>query len=139
MFTFEKQLNVRDSEVYDLLLDSMAYEASQKTGKQYEVKDILKGFRYNYKRKSGNKEYTAYVEVKKPSMEKIETIYEMASQKYVFYYSIKKLDEDRCLVFYSQDGGKSGPIADFFLKREMKKRFASFEKTILQRRNQKKD
>lgn len=136
MFTFQKELNVKASEVYDLLLDSIAYEATEKSGKKFEIKDIEKGCHYTYKRKNGKNEITAYVDVKRPSMDKIETHYEMQGNKYVFSYSIKPLGEEKCELSYSQDGGQSGAISDFFMKRSMSKRFSAFEKTILQRRKE---
>ena len=139
MFTFQKELNVKASEVYDLLLDSIAYEATEKSGKKFEIKDIEKGCHYTYKRKNGKNEITAYVDVKRPSMDKIETHYEMQRNKYVFSYSIKPLGEEKCELSYSQDGGQSGAISDFFMKHSMSKRFSAFEKTILQRRKENKE
>ena len=132
-------MNVKASEVYDLLLDSIAYEAAEKSGKKFEIKDIEKGCHYTYKRKNGKNEITAYVDVKRPSMDKIETHYEMQRNKYVFSYSIKPLGEEKCELSYSQDGGQSGAISDFFMKRSMSKRFSAFEKTILQRRKENKE
>ena len=136
MFTFQKELNVRADEVYELLLDSIAFETSEKSGKKYEIKDIEKGCRYSYKRKNGKNEITAYVDVRKPSLDKIETHYEMQGNKYVFSYAIKPLGDERCELSYCQDGGQSGALSDFFMKRSMSKRFAAFERTILQRRKQ---
>lgn len=135
MFKYEKALKVTAKEIYDLLLEEIAFEASEKSGKKHEVKDIEKGCRYNYKRKNGNKQITAYVDVRKPSLEKIETIYEMSNEKYVFCYLIK--DEGaNCVLTYTQEGGKQSGLADFFMKRQMSKRFAAFERTIIQRRKE---
>ena len=72
-------------------------------------------------------------------MDKIETHYEMQGNKYVFSYSIKPLGEEKCELSYCQDGGQSGAISDFFMKRSMSKRFSAFEKTILQRRKENKE
>ncbi|MBQ1347213.1 MAG: DUF3284 domain-containing protein [Erysipelotrichaceae bacterium] len=137
MFTYKKELNVRTKEIYDLLLEQIAYEASEKSGRTIGINDIGKGCRYNYKRKNGKNEITAYVDVKKPSPEKIETIYEMQGIKYVFAYGIKAIGEEKCELSYSQEGGQSSVLSDFFMKRSMSKRFATFENTILQRRKQK--
>ena len=137
MFTYKKELNVRAKEIYDLLLDQIAYEASEKSGRKIEAKDIAKGCRYNYKRKNGKNEITAYVDVKEPSFEKIETCYEMQGNKYVFAYGIQPVGEERCELSYTQEGGQSGMLSDFFMKRSISKRFAAFENTILQRRKQK--
>ena len=135
MLSYQTILHVTRKELYELLLQQTASDISVKTEKDLTIDDIKKGYKYQYQRKGGKNPIMASVHIFKPSLDHLETHYELSSgERFVMKYLLKDL-EDQCEVEYIQDNGKKpSSLETFLFRRQMKKRFKQIENYLISKK-----
>lgn len=138
MITYNGTLKVSAHEFYATMLEQMAADINQKTGRTMSGKDLEKGCRYKIKTKRGNKIYESLIDIEKPVRDqKISSTYTIDGKTYKMIYEIKPLEEFLTEVTYIQDDGtdKNGFFARRLVESNTKTRFKEFEKYIIKNRN----